>query len=46
MVQESMKKELSGSQDSYSVLDLFRTATMRSMTIALSVVWYVFYIWS
>ncbi|XP_074529034.1 solute carrier family 22 member 6 isoform X2 [Halichoeres trimaculatus] len=40
MVQESMKKELSCSQGSYSVLDLFRTATMRKMTICLSVVWF------
>lgn len=40
MVQESMKKELVGSQDSYSFMDLFRTPTMRLMTISLSAVWY------
>lgn len=39
MVQESMKKEMSGSKGSYSVLDLFRTPTMRSMTVCLSAVW-------
>nr|XP_061801711.1 solute carrier family 22 member 6-like [Nerophis lumbriciformis] len=39
MVQESMKKEMTCSQGSYSVLDLFRTPTMRSMTIYLSAVW-------
>ncbi|KAM3600848.1 uncharacterized protein V6R79_003613 [Siganus canaliculatus] len=39
MVQESMKKEMSGVQGSYSVLDLFRTPTMRKMTIYLSAVW-------
>lgn len=41
MVQESMKKELSGSQGSYSILDLFRTTTMRNMTLCLSAVWYI-----
>lgn len=40
MVQESMKKELAGSQDSYTFVDLFRTPTMRLMTISLSTVWY------
>lgn len=40
MVQESMKKELVGSQDSYSFMDLFRTPTMRLTTISLSAVWY------
>ncbi|XP_056910095.1 solute carrier family 22 member 6 [Takifugu flavidus] len=40
MVQESMKKELVGSQDSYSFLDLFRTPTMRLTTISLSAVWF------
>lgn len=35
-----MKKELVGSQDSYSFVDLFRTPTMRLMTISLSAVWY------
>lgn len=39
MVQESMKKELGGSRDSYSFVDLFRTPTMRLMTISLSAVW-------
>ncbi|XP_061606838.1 solute carrier family 22 member 6 isoform X2 [Phyllopteryx taeniolatus] len=39
MVQESMKKEMSCSQGSYTVCDLFRTPTMRSMTICLSAVW-------
>ncbi|KAM6907677.1 solute carrier family 22 member 6 [Xenentodon cancila] len=39
MLQESMKKEMSSSQGSYSVLDLFRTPTMRIMTICLSAVW-------
>lgn len=38
-LEESMKKEMSGSQGSYSFLDLFRTPTMRSMTICLSAVW-------
>lgn len=40
MVQESMKKELAGCQDSYTFVDLFRTSTMRLMTILLSAVWY------
>ncbi|XP_019728819.1 solute carrier family 22 member 6 [Hippocampus comes] len=39
MVQEAMKKEMSCSQGSYTVLDLFRTPTMRSMTICLCAVW-------
>ncbi|XP_061595792.1 solute carrier family 22 member 6 [Cololabis saira] len=39
MLQESMKKEMSCSQGSYSVLDLFRTPAMRIMTICLSAVW-------
>ncbi|XP_069569332.1 solute carrier family 22 member 6 isoform X2 [Brachyistius frenatus] len=39
MLQESMKKEMSCSQGSYSVLDLFRTPKMRIMTICLSAVW-------
>nr|XP_046266365.1 solute carrier family 22 member 6 isoform X2 [Scatophagus argus] len=39
MVQESMKKEMSGSKGSHSGLDLFRTPTMRTMTICLSAVW-------
>ncbi|XP_044077456.1 solute carrier family 22 member 6 [Siniperca chuatsi] len=39
MLQESMKKEMSCSQGSYSVLDLFRTPTMRTTTVCLSAVW-------
>ncbi|XP_053187674.1 solute carrier family 22 member 6 [Scomber japonicus] len=39
MLQESMKKEMSCSQGSYSVLDLFRTPIMRNMTVCLSAVW-------
>ncbi|KAK2879613.1 solute carrier family 22 member 6 [Channa argus] len=39
LLEESMKKEMSCSQGSYSVLDLFRTPTMRKMTICLSAVW-------
>ncbi|XP_028277141.1 solute carrier family 22 member 6 [Parambassis ranga] len=39
MLQESMKKEMSSSQGSYSVLDLFRTPRMRTMTICVSAVW-------
>lgn len=39
MLQESMKKEMSCSQGSYSVLDLFRTPVMRTMTVCLSAVW-------
>lgn len=45
MLQESMKKELSGSQGSYSVLDLFRTTTMRNMTLCLMAVWYISLSW-
>lgn len=40
MLQESMKKEISCVKGSYSFLDLFRTPTMRKMTIYLSAVWY------
>ncbi|XP_034539647.1 solute carrier family 22 member 6 [Notolabrus celidotus] len=40
MVQESMKKELSCSKGTYTILDLFRTTTMRNMTICLSAVWF------
>nr|XP_020443257.1 solute carrier family 22 member 6-like [Monopterus albus] len=40
MLQESMKKEMSCSQGSYSVLDLFRTPKMRTMTACLSAVWF------
>ncbi|XP_023123798.1 solute carrier family 22 member 6 [Amphiprion ocellaris] len=39
MLNESMKKEMSSSHGSYSVLDLFRTPKMRIMTICLSAVW-------
>ncbi|XP_038565389.1 solute carrier family 22 member 6 [Micropterus salmoides] len=39
MLQESMKKEVSCSQGSYSALDLFRTPTMRTMTVCLSAIW-------
>ncbi|XP_068600778.1 solute carrier family 22 member 6 [Brachionichthys hirsutus] len=39
MLEESMKKEMSCSQGSYSALDLFRTTTMRKMTVCLSAVW-------
>ncbi|XP_033505551.1 solute carrier family 22 member 6 [Epinephelus lanceolatus] len=39
MLQESMKKEMSCTQGSYSVLDLFRTPVMRTMTVCLSAVW-------
>ncbi|XP_059207776.1 solute carrier family 22 member 6 [Centropristis striata] len=39
MLQESMKKEMSCSHGSYTALDLFRTPTMRSMTVCLSAVW-------
>ncbi|XP_068187518.1 solute carrier family 22 member 6 isoform X2 [Antennarius striatus] len=39
MLEESMKKEMSCSHGSYSVLDLFRTSTMRKMTICLSATW-------
>ncbi|XP_034406262.1 solute carrier family 22 member 6 [Cyclopterus lumpus] len=39
VLQESMKKEISCVQGSYSFLDLFRTPTMRKMTIYLSAVW-------
>lgn len=40
MLQESMKKEMSCSQGTYSVLDLFRTPKMRTMTVCLSAVWF------
>ncbi|XP_037604807.1 solute carrier family 22 member 6 [Sebastes umbrosus] len=39
MLQESMKKEMSCSKGSYTVLDLFRTPTMRNITVCLSAVW-------
>ncbi|XP_078122281.1 solute carrier family 22 member 6 [Sander vitreus] len=40
MLRESMTKEMSCSQGSYSFLDLFRTPTMRTITISLSAVWF------
>ncbi|MCJ8740693.1 hypothetical protein PDJAM_G00062000 [Pangasius djambal] len=40
MLQESMTKELSCSQVTYSALDLVRTRTMRTITICLSVLWF------
>lgn len=39
-VQESMQRELSSSKGSYTILDLFKTPTMRSMTLSLSAVWF------
>jgi hypothetical protein len=39
MVKSSMKKEMSGCKSSYTTLDLFRTPTMRKMTVCLSAVW-------
>ncbi|KAM4619829.1 solute carrier family 22 member 6 [Polymixia lowei] len=39
MLQESMKKEISCIQGTYTALDLFRTPTMRKMTLCLSAVW-------
>ncbi|XP_040005641.1 solute carrier family 22 member 6 isoform X2 [Xiphias gladius] len=39
MLQESMKKEMSCTQGTYSVLDLFRKPTMRTITVCLSAVW-------
>ncbi|KAM9788706.1 solute carrier family 22 member 6 [Neosynchiropus ocellatus] len=39
MVQEAMKKELSSTHQSRSVIDLFRTPTMRKMTLCHSAVW-------
>lgn len=40
MVQESMQKEMSSSKGTYTILDLFKTPTMRTMTISLSAVWF------
>ncbi|KAK7926116.1 hypothetical protein WMY93_008426 [Mugilogobius chulae] len=40
VVQESMQKEMSGSKGTYSILDLFKTPTMRSMTLCLAAVWF------
>uniref|UniRef100_A0A672GII3 Solute carrier family 22 member 6, like n=1 Tax=Salarias fasciatus TaxID=181472 RepID=A0A672GII3_SALFA len=42
-LQESMKKELSSAQGSYTVLDLFRTPHMRVMTLSLSAVCFAYY---
>lgn len=39
MVQESMKKEMSCSKGSHSALDLFKTPTMRNMSLNLGAVW-------
>ncbi|KAB5548800.1 hypothetical protein PHYPO_G00059780 [Pangasianodon hypophthalmus] len=40
MLQESMTKEMSCSQVTYSALDLVRTRTMRTITLCLSVLWF------
>ncbi|KAG9340134.1 hypothetical protein JZ751_021853, partial [Albula glossodonta] len=40
MLQESMKKEMSCSQGTYSALDLLRTPAMRTITICLSAIWF------
>ncbi|XP_056451272.1 solute carrier family 22 member 6-like isoform X1 [Gadus chalcogrammus] len=40
MVKSSMKKEMSGCKSSYTTLDLFRTPTMRKMTVCLCAVWF------
>nr|XP_055036879.1 solute carrier family 22 member 6 [Misgurnus anguillicaudatus] len=40
MLQDSMKKEMVCSMGSYSVFDLLRTSTMRTITICLSAVWF------
>ncbi|KAL0993943.1 hypothetical protein UPYG_G00115880 [Umbra pygmaea] len=40
MMHNYMKKELSGSKSSYSVVDLLRTPNIRSITICLSAVWF------
>ncbi|CAL8365010.1 unnamed protein product [Lota lota] len=40
MLQSSMKKEMSGCKGSYTTLDLFRTPTMRRMTVCLCTVWF------
>ncbi|XP_061106526.1 solute carrier family 22 member 6-like isoform X1 [Conger conger] len=40
VLQESMKKEISCSQGTYSALDLLRTPAMRTITISLCVVWF------
>ncbi|KAJ3589717.1 hypothetical protein NHX12_010560 [Muraenolepis orangiensis] len=40
MLQVSMKKEMSGCKSSYTTLDLFRTPTMRRMTLCLATIWF------
>ncbi|XP_012677225.2 solute carrier family 22 member 6 [Clupea harengus] len=40
VLQESMKKEMSCSEGSYSALDLVRTPVMRTITICLSAIWF------
>ncbi|XP_076024236.1 solute carrier family 22 member 6 [Genypterus blacodes] len=40
MLEESMKKELSCSRGSYTMLDLVRTPNMRNMTLCLFAVWF------
>lgn len=40
VVEENMKKEMSSSKGTYTILDLFKTPTMRTMTISLSAVWF------
>lgn len=40
MLEESMKKEITCSNGSYNGLDLIRTATLRTITICLSAVWF------
>ncbi|XP_072302299.1 solute carrier family 22 member 6 [Eucyclogobius newberryi] len=39
-VQDSMQKEMSSSKGTYTILDLFKTPTMRNMTLSLSTVWF------
>lgn len=39
-VQDSMQKEMSSSKGTYTILDLFKTHTMRTMTLSLSAVWF------
>ncbi|KAJ0062080.1 hypothetical protein NL108_015247, partial [Boleophthalmus pectinirostris] len=40
VVQESMQKEMSNSKGTYTILDLFKTPTMRRMTLSLAAVWF------
>lgn len=40
LVQESMQKEMSSSKGTYTILDLFKTPTMRTMSLSLSAVWF------